>query len=117
MTDRSSVRKAVQSPVRVIRKSQTSPQRQWLMREMQELGWGWIKHLVVADREPRSTPAPKKRPRYKMTGPRRRRVEAPAGDFVLKEQVVNLFDWMDDFGNGTVMIEVSDGLPADVTVE
>ncbi len=104
-------------PDRTIRFSQLSPQRQWLVREMQTLGWGWIKHQVVNDREPRSIPVPKKRPCYKMTGPRRRRIEMPSGDFILKEPVVNLIDWLDEFGNGTVMIEVSEGLPLDVTVE
>ena len=102
---------------RVIRKSQLSPQRQWLVEQMQKLGWGWIKHLVVSNREPLSNPAPRKRRRYKLTGPRHRRLEAPTGDFILKESVVNLFDLMDEFANGTVMIEVADGLPADVTIE
>ena len=117
MTKRSSGIEQEQPCKRILRKSQLSPQRQWLVEEMQRLGWGWIKHLVVSNREPLPSPAPKKRPRHKLTGPRQRRVEVPAGDFILKEQVANLFDYMDEMGNGTVMIEVADGLPADVTVE
>ncbi|MCY3020194.1 MAG: hypothetical protein NTW87_14345 [Planctomycetota bacterium] len=102
---------------RVMRKSQLSAQRQWLVEEMQDLGWGWIKHLVVSNREPLPKPAPRKRRRHKLTGPRHRRLEVPTGDFILKEPVMNLFDFMDEFVNGTVMIEVSDGLPADITIE
>lgn len=117
VSNQPSVGKAVQPSVRVIRKSQLSPQRQWLVEEMQNLGWGSIKQLVVTDREPVAKPAPKKRHRYKLSAPRCRRLEVPAGDFILKEQVVNLFELFDEFVNGMVMIEVSDGLPADITIE
>ena len=104
-------------PHRNIRKSQISPQRQWLVGEMQSLNSGWIKHLVVANHQPLSSPAPKKRPRRKLTGPRQRPMELPTGDFMLKEPVLNLFDYIDELGDGTIMIEVSNGLPVDVTIE
>ena len=102
---------------RAIRKSQVSTPQQWLVELMQQVGYGTIKNLVVANREPLSNPAPRKRRRYKLTGPGRRRLEVPTGDFILKEPVLNLFELMDEIVNGTVMIEVADGLPADVTIE
>ena len=65
----------LQSRGRTIRFSQLPPQRQWLVKEMQSLGRGWLKHLVVTNGQPLSTPAPKKRPRYKLTGPGNRRAK------------------------------------------
>lgn len=102
---------------RVLRFSQLSPERQWLVKEMQTLGCGWIKHMIICSSQPLPNPPPKKRFRIKLTGSRRRQAKTPAGDFVLKEPVMNLLDWLDDFGNGTIMVEVSDGLPVDVTIE
>jgi hypothetical protein len=104
-------------PRRTVRKSQLSLQRQWLVGEMQDLCSGWIRHLAITDRQPSFSPAPKKSPRRRLNAPRRRHVAAPAGDFLLKEQVLNLFDYIEELGNGTIMIEVSDGLPVDVTIE
>jgi hypothetical protein len=41
----------------------------------------------------------------------------PAGDFILKEHVTNLFDEFDAMGNGAITIDVRDGLPFDIQDE
>jgi len=109
--------KPAQPPERVVRKSQLSPARRWLVEQMQILGYGRIKHLVVSNREPVVNPPPKLCPRRKLTGPRQRPREIPCGDFILKEQVVNLFDELDSMSSGVIAVDVRDGLPFDFICE
>ena len=104
--------------VPMVRKSQLSPARRWLVEEMQALGYGQIKQLVVIKGEPVQAPAPKISQRCRLTGPRRRPCAAPSEDCILKEQVVNLFAELDQMANGVVaLLEVRDGLPCDMTLE
>jgi len=84
---------------------------------MQSLGYGRIKHLIIVNREPVVKPSPKICPRRKLTGPRYRRREVPRGDYILKEQVMNLFEELDNMVDGMITIEVRDGLPFDIFYE
>jgi hypothetical protein len=103
---------------RVVRKSQLSPSRRQLVEKMQDLGYGEIRQLVVIKGEPVVEPLPKIVRRHKLTSPRRRQVPPRSEDYILKEQVVNLFDDFDQMGNGVVaVIEVRDGLPCEITLE
>jgi len=104
-------------PTGKMRKSQVSAARQWLIEATQRLGYGRIKHLLIINHEPVVDPPPKICPRRKLTGPRYCPREIPSGDFILKEQVVNLFDEMDTMDNGVIAIDVRDGLPCDITNE
>jgi len=108
---------ALRPQTRVIRKSQLSAKRRWLVDAMQGLSYGRIKDLIVVDREPVVKPPPKICPRRKLTGPRYRRRAVPRGDYILKGQVVNLFEELDNMVDGRITIEVRDGLPFDIFYE
>jgi hypothetical protein len=85
---------------------------------MQDVGYGEIRQLVVIKGEPVVEPLPKIIRRHKLTVPRRRQNVPRSEDYILKEQVVNLFDDLDQMGNGVVaVIEVRDGLPCEITLE
>jgi len=100
---------------RLVRKSQLSTNWKWLVERMHELWYGEIEVLAFAKGEPIIDPPPRFRPHRKLTGPRRRPRVAPAGDFVLKEQVVNLHDELTDLGSGIVaLLVVRDGLPCEM---
>jgi len=68
-------------PTREIRKSQVSPERQWLVEAMQRLGYGRVKHLIIINHEPVVKPPPKICPRRKLTGPRYLPREVSSGDY------------------------------------
>ena len=101
----------------VVRKSELSPSRRQLVEKMQDLGYGEIRQLVVIKGEPVVDPLPKIIRRHRLTGPRRREAPPRSEDYILKEQVVNLFDDMDEMVSGMITIEVRDGLPFDVFYE
>jgi len=103
--------------LRVVRKSQVSPARKWLIETMQRLGYGRIKHLIIVNREPITNPPPKICPRRKLFGPRHHPGTIPSDDFILREHVVNLFNELDTMVNGIIAIDVRDGLPCDITDE
>jgi len=95
-------------------KSQLTPARRWLVDAMREAGFAQIKNLVIVNKEPVIKPAPKVRRRRKLSGPVYRPSPAPAGDYLLKEQIVNLFHQIDKIENGVITIDVRDGLPCEL---
>lgn len=99
---------------RQIWKSQLSHQRRWLMETMHGLGHGEVVCVVVVDREPVIDPEPKTRPHRTLTGRRYRPRDLPSGDFIIKEQVADLFADFDHMVNGVVTIQVRDGLPSGI---
>lgn len=108
-----------QGPSRcLLRKSDLSPSRQWLVEAMQRIGYGRLKHLVIVGGEPLVNPRPRLYRDRRLTGPNAGRRESHLADFILKESVVRLFEEFDRIGNGTVArLEVRDGLPYGVTSE
>jgi len=99
-------------------KSDLSPARRRLVEGMQDLGFGRYKHLVVVNGDPLFNPAPRRYQDRRLTGPNRRRQEVQLADFVLKEQVVHLFEEFDALRNGVIaVLEVRDGLPYNMTLE
>jgi hypothetical protein len=85
---------------------------------MQKIGYGRIKHLVVVNGQPLTDPPPRMYRDHRLTGHNSRRREARLPDFMLKEQVVKLFDEFDRIGNGVISrLEVRDGLPYGMTLE
>jgi hypothetical protein len=90
-----------------------SPSRRQLLELMQRLNFGKIENLQVRDREPVLEPLPRITQEIKFAaaenGPR---PELASGNFLLKAQVVELFEQLDRLGTGTIeMIEVKHGLP------
>lgn len=96
-------------------KHRLSPARRWLIEEMQRIRFGRIERLVVRAGEPVISPRPLVVREVKLpAGPR---PEARTGDFLLKAQVVELLQLLDEMGDGTIeVIEVKHGLPFRVFV-
>lgn len=102
----------------LLRKSDLSPSRRWLVEAMQKIGYGRLKHLVIVGGEPLVNPRPRLYRDQRLTGPNAGRRESHLPDFILKESVVRLFEEFDRIGSGTVAcLEVRDGLPYGVTSE
>src|SRR5262245_46602928 len=91
--------------------SLTEPRRR-LVGLMQQLNFGRIVGLVVRGREPVLDPPPRVVREHKFGGENGPRPERNAKDFFLKSQVVELFEFLDRFGDGTIaVVEVKHGLP------
>ena len=93
-------------------KASLSPERKRLLELMQEVNFGRIENLVVRGGEPVFKPAPKIIFEIRFgskNGPRR---ELGIKDFVLKAQVIELFDYLTRLGNGIVeRLEIRYGIP------
>ena len=82
------------------------------------IGFGRIKHLVVVNGQPLTHPPPRMYRDHRLTGSNGRRREKQIPDFILKDQVVHLFEEFDRIGNGVISsLEVRDGLPYGMTLE
>jgi hypothetical protein len=102
----------------VLRKSVLSPARQRLVEIMQELGYGRIRRLIVSGGEPIMDPLPKVLRHRHLSGAKKARPDRRRGDFILKSQLVEMFDEFDRLGSGVVdTIKVQDGLPCGFDVE
>ena len=93
-------------------KSSLSLQRQQLLGELQRINFGRTDHLAIRDGEPVFDPPPRRQFEIKFAGDNGPRPELDAADFVLKQQVVELFTFLDRLQNGTIdVLEVKHGLP------
>jgi hypothetical protein len=93
-------------------KTALSESRKRLVELMQDLNFGRIEDLVVRRGEPVLEPPPRTVREVKFGGENGPRPERGAGDFVLKTQVVELFEHLDRLSSGTVeILEVKHGLP------
>ena len=93
--------------------------RQRLVEIMQKLNFGRIENLAVRAGEPAFDPAPKIVRDIKLGGGENGpRAELARDDFVLKNQVVEMFDHLSRLDDGSVaVIHVAHGLPCRLTVE
>ena len=99
-------------------KQSLSPSRQQFVELMQDVNFGKIDGITVRNGEPIFDPPPRLIREIKLSGENGPRPELHIGDFVLKDQVVKLFEHFDDLGNGTIgSIEVKQGLPFLMKVE
>jgi hypothetical protein len=93
-------------------KSALSQARQQLVQLMQRLNFGRIEGLVIRNGEPVLTPPPRVLQEIKFGGENGPRPEACASDFLLKIQVIELFQQFDRVGNATIeVLEIKHGLP------
>jgi len=105
-------------PERVVRKSDLTPARRWLVENMQKIGFGRIKQLVIVNGQPLRRPPPRVYRDHRLTGNNSHRREEQISDFILKDRVVRLFEKFDRIGNGVISsLEVRDGLPYGMTLE
>lgn len=88
------------------------PERRRLLKLMQRMNFGRIETLEIHDGQPVFDPPPRRVHEVKFGGENGPRPELAADDFVLKAQVVELFQQFDQMGNGTIeMLEIKHGLP------
>jgi hypothetical protein len=79
---------------------------------MQRLHYGQILALAVRDGQPVLEPPPRFIRDVKLASEDNPRTERGPGDFLLKQQVVELFAYFDQIHNGVIdVIEVKHGLP------
>ncbi len=101
-----------------VRKTELSPERRQLIERMQTVNFGRIHRLQVRGGEPAFTPMTRVERQIKFGGENRPRPEAGLGDFVLKRNVVELFETFERLGDGTIkQLEIKGGLPFGMTVE
>ena len=95
-----------------VTKLSLSPRRRRLLELLQQVNFGRVESLVVADGEPVFDPPPQIVREIKFGAENGPRQELGAADFNLKSQVVELLAFFDELQNGTVdVLEVKYGLP------
>jgi hypothetical protein len=104
--------------VSVPSKSSLSPARRRLIELMQSINFGRIENLTVSAGEPAFDPPPRVVREIKIGGDNGPRAERNASNFLLKEQVVELFQYLDHLRDGTIeVLEIKHGLPFRLLVE
>lgn len=99
-------------------KASLSPSRHRLLELMQHINFGRIENLVVRDGQPVFDPPPRIVRELKFGGENGPRPELEAADFLLKQQVVEFFAFLDRQRNGVIdVLEVKHGLPFRMIVE
>lgn len=87
------------------------PRRQ-LLELMQSINFGRIEGLMIRDGTPVLAPPPRLVREVKFGGDNGPRPERDANNFVLKAQVVELFQHLDQLGVGAIeVLEIKHGLP------
>jgi hypothetical protein len=95
-----------------IPKSSLSPGRRRLVELMQSITFGRIEGLTMLNGEPVLDPPPRVVREIKFGGENGPRRELDTDDFLLKSQVVELFQHFDQVGDGYIdVLEVKHGLP------
>jgi hypothetical protein len=95
-----------------VAKASLPPAGQRLVELMQRLHFGQILGLHVRGGQPVLNPLPRLVRDRKLGTEPLPRPASPREDFLLKEQVAELFDYFDQVGDGVIdLIEVKHGLP------
>jgi hypothetical protein len=93
-------------------KQHLPPARTQLLELFQQINFGRIEGLSVAGGQPILDPAPVIVREHKFGGENGSRAELAIADFLLKQQVVELFAFFDEFQNGVIdTLEIKHGLP------
>ncbi len=102
----------------LLTKANLSVPRRKLVETMQRIAFGRIEQLHIRDGDPVFEPPPRIVQEIKIGGDGGSRPEVAGSDFVLKKQIVELFQHLAQFDNGTIeAIEVRYGLPCRITLE
>lgn len=98
-------------------KASLSVAQKWLLELMQSINFGRIEGLSVRSGQPVIDCGPRVVREIKFGGENDPRPERSRTDFLLKSQVVELFQHFDQLGNGTIeLLEVKHGLPFRMTI-
>lgn len=93
-------------------KKHLSQSRRALLELMQRIRFGRIDNLVVEDGEPVLQPLPHVVREVKFGNRRSSSADVTSDDFLLKTQIVQFFEQLDELQTGTIRtLEVQDGLP------
>ncbi len=93
-------------------KKHLSPARAQLVELMQQVNFGRIEGLKFNDREPVLSARPVLVREHKFGGENGPRLELATDNFLLKQQVVELFAIFDEQRDGTIaVLEIKHGLP------
>ena len=93
-------------------KSSLSSERQEVLREMQSINFGCIECLAIRGGEPVLHPRPNIVREHKFGGENGPHPKLGRADFLLKQQVVELFGYFDELQDGVIdVLEVKHGLP------
>lgn len=102
----------------IISKASLSAGRRRLVEMMQQLNFGRIEDLEIRSGEPLFNPAPRVVQDIKIGGENGPRPESLFPDFLLKNQVIELFEHFDRLCDATIAsIDVKHGLPFKLVVE
>ncbi len=95
-----------------LRNTTLSAPRRQLVERMQVLNFGRIESLIIRNGDPVLDPTPRIVREIKPGGDNGPRPERLRQDFLLKQQVVELCQVMEEIGTGSIdLIEVKNGLP------
>lgn len=101
-----------------ISKQDLSAQQVRLLELMQDINFGRIEGLSVRDGEPVLDPHPRVIREVKFGGDNSARPEIDASNFLLKAQVIELFQHFDELGTGAIeVLVIKHGLPFCMSVE
>jgi hypothetical protein len=93
-------------------KALLSPARRRLLEVFQQINFGRLESLTVRDGDPVFDPHPVIVREHKFGGENGPRPELQIADFLLKQQVVELFTFFDQRQNGVIdVLEIKHGLP------
>ena len=93
-------------------KASLSPARRRLLELFQRVNFGRLESLVVRGGEPICDPQPVLIREHKFGGENGPRPELATSDFLLKQQVVELFAFFDELRDGVIdVLEIKHGLP------
>lgn len=97
---------------RNVPKASLSASKGRLVELMQDINFGEFRKITIRNGEPILDPEPTRIREVRFGGDNNPRAERNATDFILKSQVVELFDWLHSVGNGVIeSLEVKHGLP------
>lgn len=100
-----------------IRYSSLSVSRRRLLSLIGDIRFGSIENLIVTDGDPGWEPPPTVTRVILLRDAASPRVQRPTRDFVLKMQMVQLLQLLEEIGTGTIQrIDVQDGLPFRILV-
>lgn len=101
-----------------INKAALSGQRRHLLERMQKINFGRIENLKIHKGEPQFDPPPQITKDIKLGSENDCRPELDLSDFLLKQEVIELFSLMDEQGECEIgSLEVKHGIPFRVLLE
>lgn len=96
----------------LLNKASLSTARRQLLEMLQQINFGRLESLVVRNGEPILDPMPRRVLEIKFDSENGPRPELGITDFLLKQQIVELFDYFDELRDGVIdALEVKHGLP------